>query len=155
MALAKDIMTTNPIVVSDTLSIQDAARLLLEKNISGAPVVDDTGKMVGIITKKDIVDTVREMKLPRLINIFDAIIYLESAEEYNHELNKMAAVCVSDAMTKKVITVSPDMELPRLASLLSEHHINMVPVTHGEGKLLGIVSTTDVLKAVAYGSNQS
>ena len=150
MTTARDIMSSDPISVSPSDSIRDTARRFLEHDISGAPVLNEQGAIEGIITKKDIVDTIKEMKLPRMINLFDAIIYLENTEEYNHELSKISAVNVREAMTRKVITVDADTSIDKVASLLSENHVHMLPVVQKDKKLLGVVSTTDIMKAIAY-----
>ncbi|ADU67084.1 CBS domain-containing protein [Desulfurispirillum indicum] len=150
MTTAKDIMSTSPICVAPDHSIKDTARLFLEKDISGAPVLDASGKLVGIITKKDIIDTIKELKLPRMINLFDAIIYLENTEEYNHELGKISAVQVAEAMTRKVVTVDPQTDIAKVAGILSESHVHMVPVVDEGNRVQGIVSTTDIMRAIAY-----
>ncbi|MBB5022227.1 CBS domain-containing protein [Desulfurispira natronophila] len=150
MNTARDIMSSNPVTVSPSDSIRDTARRFLEHDISGAPVLDEQGTIVGIITKRDIVDTIKELKLPRMINLFDAIIYLENTEEYNHELSKISAVNVQEAMTRKVITVEADTGIDKVAGMLSENHVHMLPVVDKGKKLLGVVSTTDIMKAIAY-----
>lgn len=155
MIIAREIMTPDPQVLEPATSIRDAARFLLDNDISGAPVVNEQDELVGILTKKDVIATVREAKMPRMLSFFDAIIYLESTEEYNEELQRMAATTVEQAMSRDVLTVKTDTSLSRLASLMSDNHIPMLPVVDVEGRLEGIISTTDILKAIAYAPDEA
>jgi CBS domain-containing protein len=115
---AKDIMTTKVVTVKPSTSIEDAARLLVRRKISGVPVVDekDKTKVVGILTEADLLAA------------------------------PSGAKTVADVMKKRVVSVSPDTSVDEIAEILVKKKIKRVPVIDA-GKLVGIVSRIDVLRA--------
>ncbi len=119
--IASDIMTRNVHTIHPGASAQEAARLLSQEHISGVPVVDANGKVIGIVTEADIISKV------------------------NRE-----GLCVADIMSHKVIVVGEETTVSEIAMLFAEHKIKRVPVLH-DGKLVGIVSRADIVHAVAQG----
>jgi CBS domain-containing protein len=117
---AKDIMTTKVVTVKPSTSIEDAARLLVRRKISGVPVVDekDKTKVVGILTEADLLAA------------------------------PSGAKTVADVMKKRVVSVSPDTSVDEIAEILVKKKIKRVPVIDA-GKLVGIVSRIDVLRAIS------
>ena len=119
--IASDIMTRKVATIYPQASAQEAAQLLDERRISGAPVIDVDGKIIGIITEADIISKV------------------------NRE-----GLCVADIMSKNVIAISEETPVSDIAALLTERKIKRVPVV-SDGKLVGIVSRADIVHAVAQG----
>jgi CBS domain-containing protein len=119
--IASDIMTRKVATIRPEASAQEAARLLDEKRISGAPVVDADSKIIGIITEADIISKVNRDGL-----------------------------CVADIMSHDVIAISEETPVSEIAALLTERKIKRVPVVY-DGKLVGIVSRADIVHAVAQG----
>jgi CBS domain-containing protein len=117
---AKDIMTTRVVTVNPSTSIEDAARLLVRRKISGVPVVDekDKTKVVGILTEADLLAA------------------------------PSGAKTVAEVMKKRVVSVSPDTSVDEIAEILVKKKIKRVPVIDA-GKLVGIVSRIDVLRAIS------
>jgi len=119
--IASDIMTHKVATIRPEASAQEAAQLLDEKRISGAPVVDAESKIIGIITEADIISKVNRDGL-----------------------------CVADIMSHDVIAISEETPVSEIAALLTERKIKRVPVVC-DGKLVGIVSRADIVHAVAQG----
>lgn len=119
--IASDIMTRNVHTIHPGASAQEAARLLSQERISGAPVVDPDGKIIGIITEADIISKVDREGL-----------------------------YVADIMSHNVIAVDQETPVGEIAALLTERKIKRVPVVEN-GKLVGIVSRADIVNAVAQG----
>jgi CBS domain-containing protein len=119
--IASDIMTRKVATIHPGASVQEAAQLLDQKRISGAPVVDPDGKIIGIITEADIISKVDREGL-----------------------------YVSDIMSHDVIAVDEETPVGEIAALLTERKIKRVPVVEN-GKLVGIVSRADIVHAVAEG----
>jgi CBS domain-containing protein len=119
--IASDIMTRKVATIRPEASAQEAAQLLDEKRISGAPVVDADSKIIGIITEADIISKVNRDGLR-----------------------------VADIMSHNVITIREETPVSEIAALLTERKIKRVPVVC-EGKLVGIVSRADIVHAVAQG----
>jgi CBS domain-containing protein len=119
--IASDIMTRKVATIQPEASAQEAAQLLDQRRISGAPVVDADDKIIGIITEADIISKVDREGLR-----------------------------VSDIMSHNVIAISEETLVSEIAALLTERKIKRVPVVR-DGKLVGIVSRADIVHAVAQG----
>ncbi|WP_052891055.1 CBS domain-containing protein [Thermogemmatispora carboxidivorans] len=119
--IARDIMTRTVYTIRPEASAQEAAKLLDQKRISGAPVVDGDGRLIGMVTEADIISKVNREGLR-----------------------------VADIMSHELIVVSAETSLEEIAALLSERKIKRVPVIEN-GRLVGIVSRADIVHAVAAG----
>ena len=148
--LARDIMNKNVITVREDATVEEAARILTENKISGAPVVNAEGKMVGIVTEGDLLHKETNPRAPVFLNILGAIIYLSGVERYREDFKKLAALKVSDIMTGRVITAGGDTEIEQVAALMVNHNIKRVPVVENE-KLAGIISRADIVRTLARG----
>lgn len=145
--LARDIMTRDVLVAGPEEKVEKVAALLLDNKISGVPVVDAEKRVLGIITEKDLMIKAKEMKIPFYITLFDSIIFLENPIRFNNELKKYAAYRVKDAMTTKVMVVEEDTPVDEIIAIMQHKKINRVPVVR-HGKLVGIISRNDILKAL-------
>ncbi|MDO8736639.1 MAG: CBS domain-containing protein [Thermoleophilia bacterium] len=147
---AKEIMKPGVITISEDASVQDLAALLAKKKISGAPVVDDQNRVVGIVSEGDLVSQDADIHFPHYIELLGNIIYLESVKKYEERLEKAAASSVRDIMTADVVTVQENAELHEIATLMTERQVNRVPVLDGD-VLVGIITRADVVRAMARG----
>ncbi len=145
---AKDIMTSNVVTLKKEMGVKEAAEILLEKGIGGAPVVDDEGNVVGMVTESDLIMEDVKLHFPTFIHLLSGIIYLESIKAFEEKLKKAAAVKVEDVMSKKVISVTEDASIEDIATLMIEKGISRVPVVR-EGKLVGLVSKRDIVRTIA------
>lgn len=150
MLKAGDIMTKEVIAVHPETEIVQAARLLLEHHINGLPVVDQEGRLEGIICQDDLVTQQKKIPIPSYFILLDSLIPLTSQKDIEKALKKMAAVTVGEAMSTDLITVGPDTELEEIATLMVKHNIHTVPVID-EGKLVGIIGKEDILKTIMPG----
>jgi CBS domain-containing protein len=146
--LARDIMTTPAITVKPDLGVKELVTLFTEQHIGGAPVVDDDGKLVGIVTEGDLMAMDADIALPHYFEIFDSIIYLESEKKFRERVEKAAAANVEQLMTDgdKVKTIGPDQPARTAATLMSKHRFDRVPVVDDNGKVVGIVTRHDIMK---------
>ncbi|WP_028574223.1 CBS domain-containing protein [Desulfonatronovibrio hydrogenovorans] len=147
MITAKDIMTKNPIVVRPETEIPEAAKLLLEKNINGIPVVNDQNELVGIICQSDLVAMQRKIPVPSLFTLFDSLLPLGSTSKMDREIKKIAAARVEDAMTPSPVHVGEDTGLEDLAEIMVNKKFHTLPVVEN-GRLVGVVGKADVLKTL-------
>lgn len=148
MVTAKDIMTTEIITFSPELEIGQAAKRLLEKRINGAPVVDASGCLVGILCQSDLIATQKKLALPSLFTLLDGFIPLQSMKSMEREWHRVAALTVAEAMSKKPTSVSPDTPIDEIATLMVEKGFHSLPVMDGQ-QLVGIIGKQDVLKILA------
>jgi len=147
MIKAKDIMTTEIITVRPETEIAQAARLLLEKRINGAPVVNEAGKLVGILCQSDLIAQQKSIPIPSLFTLLDGYIPLTSSKRMDKEVAKIAATKVSEAMTPNPVTVDPDTDIEKVAALMVGKNYHTLPVVDA-GKLVGILGKEDVLKTL-------
>jgi len=122
MLRARDIMNTDVFSVKKDTPIFEAVKLLVERNISGLPVVEDDMTLVGILSEKDVVD------------IF-------------YERDKAENKTVNDYMTEPAVHFQENSALVNICDFLQKNLFRRVPVT-SDGKLIGIISVKDVLNAV-------
>lgn len=147
MQCAKDIMTSQVITVDPELPVEKLAALLWEKRISGAPVVDDKGKLVGVVTESDLIDQAKKLHIPTAITVLEAVIYLERSSKVEEELHKMAGSTVKDICTPKPATVAPDTPLDEIATIMAEKHLHTLPVMDND-RLVGVVGKADIIRAL-------
>ncbi len=145
--LAKDIMVQDVIVAGPDDNLEDIARILVENGISGLPVVDSSGHILGIITEKDLMIRATELKVPFYITLFDSIIFLENPIRLSKELKKYTATRVGEIMTPKIVVVEEDTPLNEIVGIMQGNEVNRVPVVK-DGKLVGIITRSDILKAL-------
>jgi len=145
---ARDIMRKEVVTVRPETSVEDAGRLFIEKDISGAPVLDDNGNLVGIVTENDLISKEKRFHIPTIIRIFDAFIPIESDAKVEQEIRKMAATTVGEICTRDVITINEDTDLNDIATIMAEKKVHLLPVMK-EGKLTGIVGKKDLIRALS------
>ncbi len=146
MLTVGEIMTTDVITVEPEMEITQAAKLLLEKRINGVPVMDGD-ELVGILCQSDLVAQQKRLSLPSIFTFLDGFIPLSSMKELEHEVEKLSAVTVAQAMTRKPVAVTPETSLEEVATLMVERNFHTIPVVK-DGKLVGIVGKEDVLKTI-------
>jgi CBS domain-containing protein len=121
MLTARDIMTERLVTIQPACSVQSAIELLIQEQISGLPVIDGSGQLVGIVTE-----------FALLATAYDDSITEESVEKH---------------MTTEVLTVNVDDPVRKIADLFIVHRVRRVPVMDG-GRIVGLISRRDVLQAV-------
>jgi len=142
---ASDIMVTNVITIPADASVGEAASTLLNNHISGAPVVDEKGELVGIVSEGDL------MRRPEIGTSRRHSWWLElisSHQSQAFEYVKSHSRKISDVMTRDVITAKPDTSLGDVAAMLERKRIKRVPILE-ENKIVGIVSRANILQALA------
>jgi CBS domain-containing protein len=144
----REIMTSEVVTVQPDTPITLVARLFREEAFSGLPVVDEEGELVGIITEVDIIARHARPHFPSYFAFLDSVIYLESPRRYRESMRHILATTARELMTSPVQTVDPEMDVQDLATLMVEKRVNPVPVLDEEGRLVGIVSHTDLLQMI-------
>lgn len=152
--MARDVMSTGVITVSPEDRVEDVARLLLDNKISGAPVVDAAGKVIGMITEKDLMIKASELKVPFYLTLFDSIIFLDNPLRFNNQVRKYTASLVKEAMTDKVISVEETTPLSAVVEIMQWENINRVPVITG-GQLVGIITRHDIMKSIVVDRSET
>ncbi len=139
---AQDIMSTDIITVNPKDSLHSVSRIFADMETSGAPVCDDIGRIVGIVSEHDIVsylskfedtgeDDIDPKELPHLAHI-----YIQAR-----------TTPVEEVMTTEVITAKPKTSIDMIARLMTDNNINRVPIVV-KGKMIGMVSRVDILRNI-------
>jgi CBS domain-containing protein len=143
------VMTTNVVTTGPDTSVQAVATLLSERGISGVPVVDSDGRMIGIISEGDLLhraETGTERRTERRrVRWLDSI---ASDQDLARDYVKSHGRTARDIMTREVISVADTTELADIANLLETKRIKRVPVMR-DGKLVGVVSRANLVRAFA------
>ena len=147
MLTAKDIMTRDVLVVKPDTSIEELSSILVNNEISGVPVVDDSGVLYGIVTENDLISRNKRLHIPTVVSFLDAAIYLESSKKFEQEVKRLTATRVGDICNRKVVTIAEDTTVMDIATLMSEKKVHLLPVLKA-GKVVGIVGKRDMVKAV-------
>lgn len=172
-------MTKDVVTFTEKTSIIDAIKTLTRRGISGAPVVDDDGRIVGVVTDYDITNLLKtetdelkkEDRLGGRLRTWDEVTrggldflgflsldYLWQRREMRSmdeifklfkESEALKKATVKQVMTSKVVTMHPDEPFRKALELMSRHDINRIPIVDDENHVVGIVARSDMLKAIA------
>ncbi len=142
--LVKEVMSHPVITVSTEDSVEKCANLLLENNISGLPVLDSSGKVVGMVTEGDLIRRSSRIKAPGYLEILGGLIYLGSPKKFVEELQRSMALSAGEMMTKDVISVGPQDDLEAASTLMVRNKVSRLTVIDND-KLVGIVSRRDIM----------
>lgn len=142
---ADEVMTRNPTTIAPEASVAEAVRLMLEARVSGLPVVDAAGRLVGVITEGDLLARAElgtEKKRAKWLEFLFGP--GRSAEDFVHSHGRR----VDEVMTRTPITVGPAAPLDEVVGLMIDKRVKRLPVVDGDF-LVGIVSRADVLRALS------
>lgn len=145
--LARDIMTTDVITVTADTTVEQLAKILVEKKISGVPVIDQSNRIIGMVSEADLIVRDSKLHIPSYLNIFGSMIFLENPKILDEEVRKAAAVKVPELMSKEVISVTEGTSIEEIATIMVEKKVNRVPVVQDD-QLVGIISRGDIVKSM-------
>jgi predicted transcriptional regulator len=147
----KDIMNPRVVTVTDTMVLREAAQILVEEGITGAPVVDDLGTLVGVISQSDLVEhavaTAHELTIeaPFYRRPYDDVI----RPDRSLPLAERSTELVKDVMTPFLVTVAEDIPIQEVAARMAKCGIHRLIVVDADQDICGIVTSMDVLQWVA------
>jgi len=140
-----DIMTRRVISIAPDATVLDAVALMLKHHVSGLPVIDRTGILLGIVTEADLLRRAETGTLRKRSRWLDAFLGpADAAKSYVHS----HGMKISDVMTKQVVCADERQPLDEVVHLLEIHNVKRLPVSR-EGKVVGIVSRANLIRALA------
>lgn len=148
MQTAREIMTTQVVTVQENDSIDAVAQALLNSGHHSVPVLDAAGRVSGMIAQEDLIDARRQVHLPTVITILDSFIPVSGYKEFAEDLRKSTATSAIQLATTHIVCATPDDDINSVAEKLAESHIHAVPVVEADKTLIGIVTRSDVLRAM-------
>ena len=140
---AKDIMHTRVITVKQTATLRELNEVLQQHKISALPVVDEEGRVVGMVTEGDLIQAV----LPGYMELHENSLYLHDFEYLEERVHHVEETPVKEIMTRKVISVTEDTPILQIGSTFLLRGIERLPVMRGD-RLVGIVSRSDIYRAI-------
>src|SRR3990167_5276834 len=158
--LARDLMTEKAVCVKPETTIKDLINILVKNSINGVPVVDKNGRLVGVVSKTDIVEYDAKASKKKKISSQKSF-YNDTDRKLKKDFEKakktkdFGKTIVKDIMTTHVITAKADDTIDRLAKIMFNKKVHRV-IVQDKGSVVGIVSTLDILHAVStmgYGSS--
>jgi CBS domain-containing protein len=120
-----EVMTANPIAIAETASLAEAAGILDSKKISGLPVLDANGILIGVLSQTDLV----------------------RARANQHLVSDWSGLAVGQIMTKPALTIAATASLEEAAKVMEERRVHRLVVTNGAANPIGIISTSDLLRS--------
>jgi CBS domain-containing protein len=150
MKTAADMMDADVPTVTPADDARTAIDLLSKTDLGAIPVVDEDGKVVGIVSESDLVlsDEEADLHLPHYLNIMGGIVFVGSMKGFEERLEKAFATKVSDLMTPDPIVAKTYESADRVARQIAETHHNHLPVVDEDGRLAGMVTRADALAAL-------
>jgi CBS domain-containing protein len=148
------LMTTAVITFKPTDTIQHVVETLRTQRISGAPVIDEQRRVIGIISEADIMKLTASVPFPVIdplnpFPVFSITTYLREVKRIPEEITALFEGEVKDAMTRKPVTISPDASIAEAARLMHKNDFNRLPVANADGKLVGLIARDDIIRVFA------
>lgn len=144
-----EVMTPDPVTVRPEALLREAIQHLAKNHIGGLPVVDEAGKLVGVLSESDLMWQETGPPQPLYIVLLDSVIYLRNPGRYSEELHKALGQTVADVMTRKVVTISPQASLREAAQMMHDKEIRRLIVLDDNNALVGILTRGDIVRAMA------
>ncbi len=143
MMTVLDVMTRSVVSVRPTTPLKDVAETLIDNGISGVPVIDKEGAVLGVVSEADLLvkeqgaDAIRSRRLARVRG---------ESSETRAQRAKVEAVTAAEAMTAPAITISSERSVQEAAAMMTTRGVNRLPVVD-DGRLVGLVSRADLVRA--------
>jgi CBS domain-containing protein len=139
-----DIMTRDVVVATPDMPVTEVARLMVDHDISGLPVLDGD-RLVGLVTDLDLIARHQEPEMPSIFAFFGGYITF-GEREYEEEMRRILATTAAELMTTTVFSIREDATIEELATLMYEREVNPVPVLNAQRRMVGIVSRSDLIR---------
>lgn len=143
----EDLMTRDPVVVAPELPVEALVDLLVEKNINGVPVVDESGRVLGMVTTGDLIHRVTDEHVPSRDSIWRESLYKSVFRRNGPDPNPAEGATAAEVMSRDPAYVTPSDDMCVAARLLIEHRVKCLPVLEDD-RLVGVISRLDLLRCL-------
>jgi CBS-domain-containing membrane protein len=149
----RDYMTTDVVSVGRAANMAEIATLLKKHRITGVPVVDEENRLLGLVTHEELIN----IFVPHYLSMFDELAFLDDLGEI--EAQTMAEIeptlfLAEDIMATDLITASPSTSIMKVAALMVNNKLVLVPVVDEDRRLVGVVSRNDVSSALTWAASE-
>jgi CBS domain-containing protein len=147
----REVMARNPMVVQPHTPLRDAIQLMAQNHFSGLPVVDpqNPDQLVGVVSQTDFLSQETGVTPPAYVMVLDSFIYFNNPVTFDRDLHRAVGQTVQDIMTPHPITIRPDQTLAEAARVMRDRHIHRLPVVDETGRLVGIITESDIVRSMA------
>lgn len=143
---AKDVMSTRLVTIGPDEPVRNAVSLMLQHRISGLPVVDGEGRLVGLLTENDLV-LGSAPGLPIHLQLLEDLLDAKEPTRHLDQIQEIGEKRVKELMTREIVTAQPDAPLGELISLLVKNDFKRIPIV-SQGALVGLVTRADIVKVM-------
>jgi CBS domain-containing protein len=144
----KDLMTANPVAIAPTESVEIALDIMDEQHVSGLPVIESDGHLIGFISEGDLLVRESPLQPPLYLTLLGGVIFFESPTHFHQHLQKAFGMLVRDVMSSRPISVYPEDTLVHAANLIIERKIHRLPVVDHSQRLVGMLTRHDLVRAM-------
>lgn len=142
-------MTPDPITVPPDMEVTEVAKVMIDNNIGGLPVVDESGELIGIVTESDLIVQDTEVKFPSFVSFLAGYVFVPgSLHRFEDKFKKAVASTAADVMTKDVMTLDADDSAEDAATMMSHNKMKRFPVMK-DGYLVGMITMADIVKMIS------
>ena len=150
--LVEQAMTPDPVTVLPETPVTEVAKIMIENDVGGLPVVDRSGALLGIVTESDLIVQDSRVKFPRFVSFLDGYIFAPgSLQRFEEKFRKAVGATAGELMTEDVRTVEATDSVEEVATMMSEGKHKRFPVMK-EGRLVGIITMKDVVRLISSGT---
>lgn len=148
----RDFMIKDVHTVNENAKVSDILQLFVSKRINGAPVVDEAGRLMGMVSDGDILRYIN----PSRQTVYDmfSYVFVQQPEELEEALSYKTGTPARKIMKKNAQFVSPDQDLEEALGILAKHHFKKLPVVNADKQVVGVISRGDLLKQIATRLNE-
>ncbi len=145
----REAMTPDPITIHPEMEVTEVAKVMIDNNIGGLPVVDHSGRLVGIVTESDLVVQDSEVAFPRFVTFLAGYVFVPgSLHRFEEKFTKAVAATARQMMTQDVLTVDADDSVEDVATMMTRKKLKRFPVMSA-GKLVGMITMADIVKLIS------
>jgi CBS domain-containing protein len=142
-------MTRDLLVVTPSTPLEEAVKLLVDRQISGLPVVNELGKLVGVLSESDLMWREKGLDEPPYMIFLGGVIFFQNPATFDRDLHKTLGQTVGEVMTPHAISINPHTPLPEAARIMHDKKIHRLPVVDDHGCPIGIITQSDIVRAIA------
>jgi CBS domain-containing protein len=142
-------MTREVLTVTPTMPLSEAVQFLVDRKISGLPVVNDAGKLVGVLSESDLMWREKGLDEPPYMIFLGGVIFFQNPATYDRDLHKTLGQTVGEVMSPHPISIDADTLLPVAARIMHDKKIHRLPVVDTDRHPIGIITQSDIVRAIA------
>ena len=151
----RDLMVTDVLTFTEDQNVQHAMWSLVVRSVDGAPVVDLEGKVAGVLSVADLIVEEARLHFPTIVNFLGVNVTLPwHDKELDESVSRALGATVGEVMTTVPITIHETATVEDAATLMHDKRISRVPVVGDDGRLVGIITRTDILRAMVKGLDE-